>query len=298
MRDGTPTFDTSARSMEQEIAAVIADLTEQRILSEQSLPRVVDLARRLERFVVVGVGRTSLSEVTGNDVRLFVEADAASGPVSVSTMHLRRSLVRLVFRTGRSLGLVEGDPTLDVILPRRSSGRVRALDDAEVAVCRSAALHSLTSTRLAAAWALAEASARTAELPRLSIGDLDLDGGRVWIHGTARTIPRWGLLSAWGIVQLERHLRGVPCAARDQLLVYRGSGSAGSRQASACIAITEVLTRAGLAGEPDVRPLSVTAWAGRQILDETGRIEGVARRLGLRSLDRAARLIGFDWDDR
>jgi len=37
-----------------------------------------------------------------------------------------------------------------------------------------------------------------------------------------------------------------------------------------------VLTRAGLAGEPDVRPASVAAWAGRRILEETGRIDVVA----------------------
>ena len=61
------------------------------------------------------------------------------------------------------------------------------------------------------------------------------------------------------------------------------------------MAIADVLARAGLAAEPDVRPLSVVAWAGRQILDETGRIDDVARRLGMRSLDRAAQLIGFDW---
>jgi hypothetical protein len=40
------------------------------------------------------------------------------------------------------------------------------------------------------------------------------------------------------------------------------------------------------------------AWAGRQILAEKGRIEVVARRLGMASLDRAAALIGFDWRDQ
>ena len=60
----------------------------------------------------------------------------------------------------------------------------------------------------------------------------------------------------------------------------------------------ETLRRAGLAGEPDVRPVSVAAWAGAQILEETGQIEAVARALGMRSLDRAARLIGWDWTHR
>jgi integrase len=126
---------------------------------------------------------------------------------------------------------------------------------------------------LAAAWALAEATARTAELPHLTVGDLELDAGRVWIHGGTRTAPRWGALSPWGIAQLDRHLRTLPSTRPDQRLVYRGDGSAASRQASACLVIGEVLTRAGLADEPDVRPLSVTAWAGRTIFAETGRVD-------------------------
>ena len=84
-------------------------------------------------------------------------------------------------------------------------------------------------------------------------------------------------------------------AKPDATLVYEGDGSYESRQASACAAVSETLRRAGLAGEPDVRPLSVTAWAGTRVLQETGQIEAVAGALGIRSLDRAARLIGWDW---
>jgi len=53
---------------------------------------------------------------------------------------------------------------------------------------------------------------------------------------------------------------------------------------------------AGLSGEPDVRPLSVAAWAVVKIFEQTSRIEDVAGRLGMRSLDRAALLIGWDWN--
>ena len=51
----------------------------------------------------------------------------------------------------------------------------------------------------------------------------------------------------------------------------------------------------GLAGEPDVRPMSVAAWAGSRVFRERGRIDAVAHALGMRSLDRAAALIGWDW---
>jgi hypothetical protein len=44
-----------------------------------------------------------------------------------------------------------------------------------------------------------------------------------------------------------------------------------------------------------VKPASLTAYAGLRIFGETGEIEDVARGLGLRSLDRAADLVGHDW---
>ena len=51
---------------------------------------------------------------------------------------------------------------------------------------------------------------------------------------------------------------------------------------------------------PAVRPSSIAAWAGRALFDRTGQIDLVARRLGMRSLDRTAIFIGWDWlpDDR
>ena len=43
--------------------------------------------------------------------------------------------------------------------------------------------------------------------------------------------------------------------------------------------------------------MSIAAWAGRKVLEETARIDEVARRLGMASLDRAARFIEWDWHD-
>jgi hypothetical protein len=92
---------------------------------------------------------------------------------------------------------------------------------------------------------------------------------------------RWGQLSNWGRPQLERRVRELgPRSSSSTLLIYQGDGSAESRQASSCQAIAETLRRAGLAGEPDVRPVSVAAWAGATAFAETGRIEAAARVMG------------------
>jgi len=102
-------------------------------------------------------------------------------------------------------------------------------------------------------------------------------------------------LTEWGFKQLARRIERMnnkgPCA----LLVYEGARDDKVAQISSCIAIGDILRLAGLSQEPDVRPHSVVAWAGRRVLCESGRIEAVAKALGARSLDRAASLIGWDW---
>ncbi|MFJ9619748.1 hypothetical protein [Streptomyces noursei] len=61
------------------------------------------------------------------------------------------------------------------------------------------------------------------------------------------------------------------------------------------MALCDLLIRIGLADEPDVTPSSITAWAGVEVFEQTGGIQEVARHLGLRSLDRAAPVIGHTW---
>ena len=147
-----------------------------------------------------------------------------------------------------------------------------------------------------AAWALAEATARTSEIHHILVSDLDFTNSRVRIHGSSKAEARWGSLSEWGAIQLGRRVGSLDKVLTDDPAVaYEGRGSEESGQVSSCIALAETLTRAGIGKEPDVRPGSVVAWAGRKVFEETGSIEEVARRLGMRSLDRAARFISWGW---
>ena len=295
---GKPTHavvpEASAR-LNGERVRVIDALRASRTLSVQSLPRVVDLVEKFCRFCQQAFQIDSLSEVSASEAESFIRTSTSSGEPAPATMHLRRSALRMAFRTARELGLAESDPTLDLVLPARSPLKTRALSDEEVALCRGASLQTLTSTRPSAAWALAESSARTGELGHVHVRDLDLAKGHVWLRGSTRAQPRWAPLSEWGHLQIERRLRDIGDEAERPVLYEGQSGTDYHRQAAACVAVTDIIRRAGLADEPDVRPLSLVAWAGQQVLAETGRIDEVARRLGFRSLDRTAALIGFDW---
>jgi integrase/recombinase XerC len=261
---------------------------------------MAELLVRFTIFLEKGLRLRSVEDISAEHTSRFVLAGLSKpvGPQrpSVATMHLRRSALRLYFRTLRQLGLCDGDPTIDLALPPRSCLAVRPLTDDEIVVCRSFSLQTLTATRQPAAWALAEATARTSEIPHILVSNVDFTNRRVWIHGSSKAEARWGFLSEWGATQLARRLGNLKSVLRDDPAVaYEGRGSEESAQASSCIAIAETLTRAGIGREPDVRPGSVVAWAGRRVFEESGSIEEVARRLGIRSLDRAARFIGWAW---
>lgn len=292
MADGTPAL--AGLSPSCAVEAVAVHLVAEGAVSEQSFERLVELMGRFARFVSAGHGVVELGGTTRVMVDEFVDAPTSTGRAPSATVrHLRQCAVRLLFRTARHLGLVDGDPTLDLELPARRPPAARPLTDAEVERCRAASLYLFEATRLPATWALAEAGIRTGELAKVTVRDVDLDLAVVRAPGcrsaSARTVP----LDDWGVAQVGRRVRGLP-SGTDQPLTYEGDGSDKSKQASSCIAITDCMTRAGLAHAPAVRPVSVTAWAGSKVFEETGRIDEVAARLGMRSLDRAARLIGLD----
>ncbi len=116
------------------------------------------------------------------------------------------------------------------------------------------------------------------------------------IRGGGRCAPRAGRLTPWGRKQIARRIEAVGSNPSTPL-VYEGDDARLGGLVSANSTITQVLQRAGLTDEPDVRPSSVVAWAGTQVLESTGRIEDVAKALGLKSLDRTAAFIGWDWQE-
>ncbi len=173
-------------------------------------------------------------------------------------------------------------------------GAFRPLETEEVELCRSIALADPRGRR-PVAWALCEATARTGELSPVRRCDVDLAQGRVRLPGTAHVDARWGVLTAWGTAQLERPPRSPPGRSGDAGAAEPARRTRTFPLASAQHVIDEVLTRAGLHHTDGVKPSSIAGWAGGRLFDETGRIDLVAARCGVRSLDSAARLIGWDW---
>jgi hypothetical protein len=265
--------------------------------TRQSQLRFDEITSRFERFAANAFEVEFLDQLTTEMVDRFVRAKGttASEPAIV-TMHIRRAALRLLFRIARLHFDYEGDPTLDLWLPPRTVLQTRPLEEDEVVLGHSYSMKTFSETRHPAAWALGEATATTAELPYIAISDLDLDnsnGPRVWLHGSSKRVERWGFLDDWGATQVEQRAKAIKRTT--DRLIYNGKGNKFAAQVSCCNAINETFARCGLDKEPDVRPASLAAYAGRVVLEETDSIEMVARRLGFRSLDAAAAFINHNW---
>ncbi|MFK0292220.1 hypothetical protein ACIQU6_17325 [Streptomyces sp. NPDC090442] len=276
-------------------------------ITEQTLEKFTQLlTERFARYAHLR-GAVVLTDVTAELAEDFITARGRSrhGHVTeaaVATMHLRRSVLRSAYRALREVGLSDTDPTRDIALPPRTAGEVRPLSEDEVIDLRHQASFVDRPSRHGAAAALALAGGHSGEIGHIRVADLDAAGRRVWMHGSTKTDPRWVALDEWAMKTLTGRAQFV--AARQmratsvpgaRLAVSDHHASDGHLQARACVALRDLLIRIGLADEPDVKPSSITAWAGVEVFEQTGSIQEVARRLGLRSLDRAANVIGHTW---
>jgi integrase len=295
-------INASVRAVEPvtvtELVSNIQDVLALGPYSPDSASRLGDLMRRFAAYASAS-GVKHAWEVDVAVVESFVRARSSDGSIpAVATMHLRRAAVRLLFFEGRKMGVVNHDPTLDLVLPPRSSLPTRPLTDDEIGLCRSHSLSTMAETRQPAAWALAEATARSGDLARIRIEHLELDRDRVWIVGSSRTDHRWGHLSDWGRTQILRRIEAIGEVSPHVPIVCRRAKEGISATSSASKAIAETMRRANLHQESDVRPGSVAAWAGAKAFSEGASIEDVALMLGIRSLDRAATFIGHAWRDQ
>jgi hypothetical protein len=87
--------------------------------------------------------------------------------------------------------------------------------DDEIVVCRSFSLQTLTATRQPAAWALAEATARTSEIPHIVASDSISRTVGSGSMGAPRRNLVGGSLSDWGAAQLAGRVGSLKNALTD-----------------------------------------------------------------------------------
>jgi len=251
--------------------------------------RIDELARRFAtRLTATGVA--SLHDADLADCENFVWAPTRRGqPPAMHTVHLRRTVVRAIYRTLVELDPTRTDPTRQLDLPAKPAGGTRPLTDNEITLVRTTALtHPHQPARVAVTVALAEATATTGELHQICWEHLDLTTGTVELPGADPVTARTGTLTRWGHgVLTTHHADGFVIERRTP---FRDPHSG---QAAMSNLLARLLNDAGI-HDPAVKPSSIRLWGARQHLTTSG-IEAAARALGYDSLDRAATTLHHHW---
>lgn len=261
-----------------------------------TIDKLDETARRFTRYLQA-CGVACLQDVEPAHVAAFVKARPShrSDVPASATQHLRRSNLRSLFRFARAVGLCTHDPTIDLPIDPRRSPATRPLTDTEVHMCRLASFQGVRTGRHAAVWALAETTAVTAEIAAITTTNVDLTAGTVALAGSRRTLPRTGHLTPWGVTVLTAWITQTAPQPTDRIVYRHGRGSPQGPAVAIAQTLYHIYERANLAGDETVRTGSIAAWVGVTVFAATGDIVQVARTLGLRSLDIAARRIGWDW---
>jgi site-specific recombinase XerC len=226
-----------------------------------------------------------------------------TGQPAYGTQANRRTSLINFFATCHHLGLWDQNPAEKVTTHGRSNGRLRPLTDNEAARLMDRAAYRARENKLPAAVALALAGATVTEIAQVEAADVHLAEQVVWLPGLGRrNLPRWVPLDDWQTDALASRINYLTQRnGRDITgfsLVHRGRVA---EQDPAKFAMTtnqmlvRGLAKAGLGVADGVRPSSIHEYVANRVYSETGSIEAVAVRCGLRSLDAAARLVGADW---
>ena len=239
---------------------------------------------------------------------------AKTGQVPANgTQRIRLNAVSAFSRSLRRLGLDNRDLTADLIIAKPDTAFSRPLTDKEAARCRALARRTPADTHNPAVLALSLAGGSQNEVAAASVADLHLEDGIVWLHGNKNQVPRWAALDPWAVAALrsrvtrlsDDHGPDVPPAT---LLVYKPKGPRWDNNpdnkdyrpvAAIGMSLTKILRAAGLHHLPGVTPTSVHLNVALRAYADTGRVEAVAARLGIASLDAAAFVVGADatWRD-
>lgn len=246
-------------------------------------------ARLCERFIAAPVRGGCLPTGSTGGVRLAALRDAFEGLVEA--------------------GLAAGNPIRGLRVDREPPVVLACpLTPGEARRLLSAGRLFTTDTLRPACAALALAGATHVEVARAVVADVDPAAGCVCLGrgtGAERTIFLDAVAAAALTARVGSQRRdwrrrkqawvpqSVPLAMYRPVSAYR----AGSVAPTVSMNLSRAMMRAGIT-RGGVRPRSCREYAANVVYARTGRVEDVARELGMSSLDAAYRLLDWGWQQR
>lgn len=238
---------------------------------------------------------------------------SGDGEVSARSRKNRLSAASAFFTTAQCLGLYDENPAVAVREPTPTPRHVRPLTGGQIAqmkrtaVYRVVQLHGQTvpETKTPAAFALTLLGASNAENSQVRVRDVDLTNRRIWLHdGGYRTRDRWVPIDDdWCYAALKIRVRVLSQATDADALPGRWLGydpkgtnpTAAKRSAATADLITKLMRKSGVYTAGVTRVESIREYLAQRVFNQTRRVEAVAERLGMSSLDAAAHLVDYDW---
>ncbi len=251
-----------------------------------------------------------LTAISTDLCEAFLQAPLANrGEPRAATSRFRLTVLRAAFSELVIAGVVDADPTRSLsVEAQQTDFQPVALTPFEVLRLRSAARMRPGDTLRPATVELALAGLTHGEIARTVVGDLHSTSRCLEIRGPGGNRRTASLDEAAVQLLLQRVAaqrravrRGsqpwepsvVPVALTRPLASYPLESVAPTISTN----ITRGLTAAGV-HRPGVRPRSLREYAANRVYAITGRVEDVASRLGLVSLDSARQLVDDHWQQR
>lgn len=296
------------------LALVIAAWTSKTVPVGFSVPTLRRYEHNLNQFLTyaTAVGAEVLSDcdplvcadwVHARPVGTMWAANTTGQPAYGTQANRRTSLINF-FATCHHLGLWDQNPAEKVTTHGRSNTRTRPLTEAEAARLMDRAAYRARENKMPATVALALAGATVTEIAQVEPVDVYLAEQVVWLPGLGRrNLARWVPLDEWQTDALASRItyltrRNGRNSIAGFSMVHRGRVADQDPTKFAMTTnqmLTRALGKAGLGVEQGVRPSSIHEYVANRVYTETGSMEAVAVRCGLRSIDAAARLVSVDW---
>lgn len=298
------------------VAAAVADWVVQ-VQRGRVLPEGVDTYSAVVATLLTyldAAGVELVCDVTSEVVWRWVNSPAtgvrAAEYPTDNTRQLRRATANALYVTWYRLGITERNIGASLPSISKPPRKVAPVTDRQVQTMKDLADYDTdTSTyesgysRTPACLALVLCGAQSGEVSAVRVCDIDLLNRRVWLHGgDERYRHRWVPVDdAWAWEALAARVAYLTKRYNDpeRLVAYNpltpGPHPLKDRAAATSMTLGRLMKRAGVRQPGRNRVASLLEYTALRVFHQTGRVEAVAARLGMNSLDSAAHLVGYDW---
>lgn len=276
---------------------------------------VAESTIRTNCHVLVTLGRYAkarrirkVSDLSAAVIGEWMRAPSASTDlaVSVTTQQNRRAVCGRFFTTCICLGITDVTPLVAVPKKSRPLRHIRPFTPDEIDRLKEFAHRGNRAGKSPAALALMLIGASPGEVGSITAADIHFENLLVRAHGGGeRYTDRWlPIDDEWALLQLANRVSWLKTSRPDwenEYVAYAPNSKKKTTFESRCAAtsmtIIGILRRARLNIQGETRAASITEYLATDLFIRTGRVEVVAARLGIKSLDETAKLVRYNWRD-